>query len=39
VDVPASYREEYYHLRLHLEYLRAKVAAAGSGDRGSMGNI
>jgi TRAP transporter TAXI family solute receptor len=38
VEVPASYREEHYHLRLHLEYLRAKVADA-EGDPRSTGDI
>ena len=29
VIVPASYREELYHLRLHIDFLRDKVRAAG----------
>lgn len=32
VVVPPSYREELYHLRLHIEFLRAKAAAA-AGER------
>jgi len=39
VEVPASYREEHYHLRLHIEYLRAKVAEAEGRDMRSTGAV
>ena len=32
ISVPPSYREELYHLRLHIEFLRAKVHAMALSD-------